>query len=166
MLIFTTNNRAICMSSSEQRHCETLLAYRWTHRTSPRGWTPPSQISSIIAQRRPAYENDALCYVMKGSESEQPVGAPFHEWVGCRDHAGIVCFPHSGSWQAQGGPVYICRDQRKCGFHNIGPLSHGVAQLCLVFFLFWCGSIPSKHRPIWSPSYFSSAPLAHLLEQL
>ena len=41
---------------------------------------------------------------------------------GCRDHAGITCFPHSGSWQAQGGPAYICRDQRKCVFHDMGPL--------------------------------------------
>ena len=37
----TTNNRAICVSSSERRHCETLLAYHWTRGTSPRGWTPP-----------------------------------------------------------------------------------------------------------------------------
>ena len=50
-------------------------------------------------------------YVTTGAESEQPVGALFYQWVGCRDHAGIACFPHSGSWQAQGGPVYICRDQ-------------------------------------------------------
>ena len=44
---------------------------------------------------------------MEGAESEQPVGAPFYQWMGCRDHAGIVCFPHSGSWQAQGGPAYV-----------------------------------------------------------
>ena len=25
---------------------------------------------------------------------------------------------------AQGGPVYICRDQRKCVFHNMGHLMH------------------------------------------
>ena len=37
-------------------------------------------------------------YVTKGAESEQPVGAPFYQWVGCRDHAGITCFAHSGSW--------------------------------------------------------------------
>ena len=30
------------------------------------------------------------------AESEQPVGAPL--WVGCRDNAGLVCFPHSWSW--------------------------------------------------------------------
>ena len=27
--------------------------------------------------------------------------------------SGIVCFPHSGSRQAQGRPAYICRGQRK-----------------------------------------------------
>ena len=47
MLIYTTNNRAICMSSFERRYCETLLCHRWTHQTSPRGWTPPSQISHL-----------------------------------------------------------------------------------------------------------------------
>ena len=63
---------------------------------------------------------------MKGAESEHPVGVPFYQWVGCRDHAGIACFPHSGSWQAQGGPVYVCRDWRKCVFHNMGPLKDQV----------------------------------------
>ena len=111
MLIYRTNNRAICMSSSERRHCEIMLSHRRTHRTSPRGWTPPSQISPITMQRRLAYDNDSFHYVTTGAESEQPVGAPCYQWVGCRDHARITCFPHSGSWQ--GGPHYICRDQRK-----------------------------------------------------
>ena len=62
------------------------------------------------------------CIAMAGAESKQPVGALFYQWVGCRDHSGLVCFPHSGSWQVQGGPAYICRDQRKCVFHNMGPL--------------------------------------------
>ena len=44
-----------------------------------------------------------------------------YQWVGYRDHAGITCFPHSGSWQAQEGPAYICRDQRRV-FYNMGPL--------------------------------------------
>ena len=136
MLILTTNKRAICVSSYEWRHCETLLAYCWTHQTSPRGCTPPSRISPIISQRRPAYEND-FSYVTTGAESEQPVGAPCYQWVGCRDHAGIVCFPHSGSWQAQGGPAYICRDQRKRVFHNMGPLKrrHITHTVVLVFSL-------------------------------
>ena len=44
---FTANNKAIYMSNSERRHCETLLSYCWTHWTSPQGWTPPSRISPI-----------------------------------------------------------------------------------------------------------------------
>ena len=55
-------------------------------------------------------------------ESEQPVGVPCYQWVGCRDHAGLACFPHSGSWQAQGGPAYTCREQRKCVFYDMGLL--------------------------------------------
>ena len=66
-------------------------------------------ISLIAVRRRPAYVNDSFHYVTKGAESEQPVGAPLYQWVGCRDHAGIVCFPHSGSWQVQCGPAYMCR---------------------------------------------------------
>ena len=61
-------------------------------------------------------------FTTKGAESEQPVGALLYQWVGCRDHAGIACFPHSRRWQAQGGPANICRDQRKRVFHNMGPL--------------------------------------------
>ena len=58
---------------------------------------------------------------MKRVDCEQPVGAPFNQWVGCRDHAGIACFTHSGSWQAQEGPAYI--ETRENVFHNMGPLS-------------------------------------------
>ena len=93
------------------------------------GWTPRSFISPIIAQRRPTNENLSFCYVTTGAESDQPVGAPFYQWVGCRDHAGLVCFPYSGSWHAQGEPVYICRDQRKRVFHNMGPLNVGGKKL-------------------------------------
>ena len=82
---------------------------------------PPSQISPITAQWRSAYDTDFFRYVTKGADSEQPVGALFYQWVGCRDHAGIACFPHSGS--GQGGPAYICRDQRKCVFYDMGPLT-------------------------------------------
>ena len=49
--------------------------------------------------------------------------SPVLQYVGCRDHAGLICFPHYGSWQAQGGLVYICRDQRKRVFHSMGPLN-------------------------------------------
>ena len=65
----------------------------------------------------------SLRYVTKGAESEQPVGALCYQWVGCRDHAGITGFPHSESWQAQGGPAYICRDQRKHVFYDMRPLN-------------------------------------------
>ena len=54
---------------------------------------------------------------MKGAESEQPVGALCYQWVGCRDHAGITCFPHSGSWQAQRGAA------KMSFFYDMGPLS-------------------------------------------
>ena len=90
------------------KHCYLTAGHTW--------------ISPITAERRPAYENDSLRNVTKGAESEQPVGAPFYQWVGCRDHAFLVCFLHSRSWQAQGGPAYICRDQIKHVFHNKGPL--------------------------------------------
>ena len=79
-------------------------------------------ICPITAQRKLAYENLPFRYLTKGAESEQPVGELFYQWVGCRDHAGLVCFPHSGSWQAQGGPVYKCSHQRKHVFQNRGPL--------------------------------------------
>ena len=118
MLIFTTNNRAICVSRSERQHCKTLLAYCWIHQTSPWGWTPPSQISPIIGQRRLAYEHLSFRYIMTGAESEQPVGAPFYQWVGCRDHSELVCFPHSGGWLAQGGKVYV--DIRENVFSRYG----------------------------------------------
>ena len=94
------------MSSSERQRCETLLSLCWTH-TSPQGRTPISLISPITAQRRSAYDNDSFHYVTKGAESKQPVGAAFYQWVGCRDHAGLPFFPHSGSWQAQGEYIYL-----------------------------------------------------------
>ena len=51
---------------------------------------------------------DSCRYIMPGAESKQPVGVPCYQWVGCRDHAGIICFPHSGSWQAQRGRlIYV-----------------------------------------------------------
>ena len=100
-----------CLSA---RHTELLLGDE----------RPPSLISAIAAQWRSVYDNDSFHYVTKGAESGQPVGAPCYQWVGCRDHAGITCFPHSGSWQAQGGPAYICREQRKRVFYDMGPLTY------------------------------------------
>ena len=47
---------------------------------------------------------------MTGAESEQPVGAPFYQWVGVgrlREDQ-FIC---------------TCRDQRKHVFNNMGPLS-------------------------------------------
>ena len=79
-----------------------------------------SQISPVSAQRRPDYDNDSFSYVTTGAESDQPVGAPWYQW-GCRD-AGITGFHHSWSWQAQGGPAYICRNQRKHVFFMIWDL--------------------------------------------
>ena len=35
-------------------------------------------------------------HVMTGAESDQPVGAPFYQWVGCRDIAGLRCFAPLG----------------------------------------------------------------------
>ena len=46
---FCCSNQAICVSSSERWHCKTLLAYRWTHWTSPWGWTPP--LRNLISSR-------------------------------------------------------------------------------------------------------------------
>ena len=49
----------------------------------------------------------AFPYVTEGVESEQPVGGPFYQWVGCRDHAGLACFPHSGSWFLREDQFYM-----------------------------------------------------------
>ena len=68
-----------------------------------------------------AYVNDSFHYVTTGAESEQPVGVPFYQWVGCRDHAGIAYFHHSGKWQTQGGPAYIL-ETRENVFFNIWDL--------------------------------------------
>ena len=85
----------------------------------------PPQHCTVISMNLPSFGvHDSFRYVTTGAESDQPVGALCYQWVGCRDHAGITCFPHSGSWQAQGGPAYICRDQTKCDFHNMGPLEY------------------------------------------
>ena len=46
---------------------------------------PPSLISPLTTQRKPAYENLSFSYVMEGAESEQPVEVLFYQWVGCRD---------------------------------------------------------------------------------
>ena len=58
----------ICTSISERQHCETLLAYHWTHRTLP------CRISPIIAQRRSAYENDSFHYITACMSAVLPVG--------------------------------------------------------------------------------------------
>ena len=119
MLIFTTNNRVICVSNSERRHYKTLLEVMLDTLNFTSGMNTP--LSGISYH---STEEACLCKWLLSlrNESEHPVGAPVHQWVGCRDHAGNVCFPHSGSWQVQGGPAYICRDQRKPVFHNMGPL--------------------------------------------
>ena len=116
MLIFTTNNRAICVCSSERWHCETLLSYRWTHLTSPRGWTLPSRTEEVSLWKwLLSLRNDRSWIWTACRSAVLPVD-------GLQRPCRIVCFPHSGSWQVQGGPAYICRDQRKCVFHNMGTL--------------------------------------------
>ena len=100
-------------SNLRNQHWSTTLQNTAILHTELCGWTPPSQISPITTQKRLVYVNYPFRYITKGVESEQPVGAPFYQWVGCRDHAGHACFPHSGRWQAQGGPVYMYRDERK-----------------------------------------------------
>ena len=127
---FLQPTTAICVYNSERRHHKTPLSYCWTHQTLPRGWMPLSWISPITTQRRPAYENDSFRYVTKGAESEQTAGAPFYQWMDCKDHAGVICVPHSGSWQAQGGPLYVCRHQRKHVFHNMGSLKNQARLYC------------------------------------
>ena len=69
MLIITTNNRAIACLAPSDNVVKPLQSHRWTHQTSPRGWTPPSLISPVTVQRRLAYDNDSFCYIMKGAES-------------------------------------------------------------------------------------------------
>ena len=44
----------LCVSSSERRHCKTLLVYRWTLQTSTRGWTPP--LGHLQSSRRGSYK--------------------------------------------------------------------------------------------------------------
>lgn len=50
---------------------------------------------SDSAQRGPVYANYSCHYITMGAGSEQTVGAPICQWVGCRDDAGLVCFPLS-----------------------------------------------------------------------
>ena len=126
----------------------------WNSAVSPQdtpntsGMNASSQISPVTAQRRSAYDNDSFSYVTTGADSDQPVGAPCYQWLGCRD-AGITCFPDSGSWQAQGGPAYICRDQRKCVFHDMGPLRW--RRVSLKMFWMFHTTFPSYY--IWDSSF-------------
>ena len=53
-------------------------------------------------------------YVMTGAESGQPVGAPFYQWVGCRDHAGLIL----GVSRLMEDEL---RGQRKRVFYNMRP---------------------------------------------
>ena len=115
----STTEQFTCLTLSDNiaKHCYLTAGHTELHL---RDGAPLSDIST--AQRRSAYENLSFHYVTKWAESELPVGELFYQWVGCRDHAGIIYFPNSGSWQAQGGPVYICKDQRKRVIHYMGPL--------------------------------------------
>ena len=89
MLIFTTNNRAICVSSSEWWHCKTLVAYQWTHLGNGRLRLRYLLISSHRAEE----VNLWTSLVSLGNKSSWirtacrsavwPVGS-------CRDDAGLV----------------------------------------------------------------------------
>ena len=69
---------------------------------------------------RPAYDNDSFPYVTKEAESEQPVGVLFDQWVGCRDHAGITYFPHSGRLR-EDQLIYV-ESRENMFFYDMGPL--------------------------------------------
>ena len=113
MLIYTTNNRAICVSLSDDivKHCYLTAGHTELHL----GDEHPT-LGYLLSRLRGCRHTKMTPFFI------QPVGAPFYQWVGCRDHAAIACFPHCGSLQVQGGPAYKCRDQRKHVFHNMGPL--------------------------------------------
>ena len=110
----------MCLALSDDivKHCCLTAGHTELHFGDEH--SPLSDISYHRAEE--AYDNDLFRYATKGADSEQPVGVPFNQWVDCRDHAGIACIPHFGSWQAQRGPAYICRYQRKRVFYDMGPL--------------------------------------------
>ena len=62
------------------------------------------------------------------AESEQSVGAMFYQWVGCRDHAEISCFPQESFAFLILGVGRLRDDQliyveaRENVFFNMGPL--------------------------------------------
>ena len=118
MLIYTTDNRAICMSSSKQRHCVTLPLDTLNFTSGMNA--PLSDISYHRAEEACLWKsllllrNDRSWIWTACRSAILPVGGLQRP---CRNH-----FPHSGSWQVQRGSAYICRDQRKHVFHNMGPL--------------------------------------------
>ena len=121
-LIYTTNSRAICVSSSEQRHCKTLLSFRWTHRTTPQGWTPLSWISPTNAQSRSAYINNSFWCCNKRSRIWTACWSAVLPVGGLQRPCSICWF--SSLWELAGsGRSSLCRDQRKHVFHNMGPLT-------------------------------------------
>ena len=108
----------LVLSGDIAKHCCLTAGHTKLHLGDER---PP--LGYLLSLHRGGVSMKMTSSITKGAESEQPVGAPVCRRVGCRDHAAVVCFLHSGIWQAQGGPAFMCRDQRKCVFHNMGPLT-------------------------------------------
>ena len=59
--------------------------------------------------------------VTTGAESEQSVGAPFYQWVGCRDDAGLICFLILGVGRLREDQL-ICVETRENMFFIIRDL--------------------------------------------
>ena len=116
-----TTEEFACLALSDDI-AKKLLAYHWTHRTSPRGWAPPlSDISYHHTEEASLWtflllsRNDRTWIWTAYRSAVLPVG-------GLQRPCRTPLISNCGSWRAQGGPVYICRVQTKHVFHNMGPL--------------------------------------------
>ena len=125
------------MSSSERQRCETLTV---------------SLNAPLSDKWRSAYDNDSFHYVTKGAESEQPVGALCYQWVGCRDHAGLVCLFSSFRELAGSGSTSLCWEQRKRVFYDMGPLIliEVILNLCNLWSQQFCHLVPIRTQRWWN----------------